>query len=152
MIISDFCEKYEVGQSCVFNLKSKKKVPDNIFYKKNNEKVMRVNAEYFIKRREFKKFVKLFNQDTYYYLEEFFTDTEIAMSVSKKYNLNMTSFRMYLSNGLFTINEKSILSYVVNNYEWNFFRYGRQIRQTLKRRNKKFDIQKILDRRAGLAS
>jgi len=101
MKIGDFCERFNVQQCNLYTLRTRGKIPRNIFYRKTNEKVNRIKADYFIRRADFLKKVKAFNQEVYYYLEEFYTDTEIATAIAKKYNLNMHSLRVYLSFSLF---------------------------------------------------
>jgi len=147
MTIHDFCEVYNTSSAAVFGLKARGVLPDEIFYKKSNDVLTRINVEYIIRRKEFKRFVRLFNQDTYYFLEEYFNDLQIAQAVSKECNVNKKSFYVYLKHGLFCLDETNITSFKVTETDWIFFKYGRRVRKAMKRRYKGFDIEEILDKR-----
>jgi len=133
----------------MFGLKKRNGIDAIAFFSDKNGRSS-VDENFIIRRKNFKVKVRMFNQDTYYYLEHFLTATDIAINVSKLYSVNRKSFYDYLMNGLFRVEDESIVIYKINNFDWVFFRYGRRLRREAKKMHPNFDIEEILDRRAGI--
>ena len=152
MKVTAFGEKYRVDPQTIHRGRRNGTINSSAFYIPDKEKVLHVREEFFIRRREFKKRVQMQNQDMYFYLEEFFSISDISFGIAKIYDVNANSMREYLEKDLFISPMKeSIATYRIGEREYNFMRYGRRVLRYLKMKyGQSIDIEKLLDRRAGI--
>ncbi len=151
MLVSDFCEKYDLNVSNLYVAKSEGKIPDTVFYRPLNAKRNHIDERYFVRRKEFRKRVKLFNEDVYYYLTEHFSVLEITEIIQKLYGVHHNATRVFLYHRLFMTDSGSMLATTLTKPEWALFKYGRLLEQELSvKYGYKVKISEILDKRAGL--
>jgi len=118
--VADFCEKYKVGDATVY--KFIKKMPkDSVIIKYSQT---RLDENFFIRRREFYKRVKLETQEMYYFFSEYFNDNQIASAISaitdKKYSTHSIYF--FINAGLFRHDADYIFLYEVSGQMWSVWR------------------------------
>lgn len=140
MRVVAFCEAHELSENIIHaQLKRKNWIERGAVYYDNYGK-LRVNEKFFIRRIEFRKKVKLFNQDMYYFLTEHFTETELARSSNTSID--------YINSKLFNEDNTTILRSDISGSDWKFFRFGRKVLHSLnKRYGTKISVSYILDRR-----
>jgi len=168
LLIPDFNEKYGLGDDYIATLKSTGGIPKSIISGSRGNYYIEEN--YFVKRKEFKRKVNLFNQDMYYYVTEHYLESEYAEAVSEYTGCSKTSIITWLARGLFSPDKTTLLNYKIPNSEWNLFKFNRMMIQRLSKytrkingkpsknaflvkngtKNKIADVGYLLDRRAGL--
>ncbi len=151
MLISLFCEKYDLKPTNLYVFKSDGKLPAHIFYKPLNSKHMYIDENYFIRRKNFKKRVKRYNEDVYYYLTQYLSILQIVELICKLYPIEPSSVQILLYERLFMVDRSSILSTKISKAEWVLFKYGHLLERNLSKVvGRKVTLSKILDKRAGL--
>ncbi len=151
MLVKLFCEKYKLSTGSIYVSVSNGVIPKSVFFRPFNSAYDHINESYFVRRKEFRRKVNLYNQDVYYYLIDFFSVQDIANVLFKLYGTPTTATRPLINERLFAVDRSSILSARVTMTEWALFKYGRLLERELSQRaGKKVTISKILDRRAGI--
>lgn len=155
--IAEFCEKYELEVSSVYSSVSNGTIPSIAISREAGRRAY-INENFFLRRKDFDLKVHLYNQDMYYYLSEFFSDSDIARAVVARYGGSFNSFVVYMSNAMFEQRPATVMQYKVPDLSKKFFRFGRVIERYLRKRNrglcyilknkgKEFSISYLLDMR-----
>lgn len=119
-----FNEKYEVSKNNTSAFKAKNKTP-GVFIGKRKD--CKVNETYFLRRKAFINRVKLENQDNYYHLTEYLSCSSVARLLEVMGSGNENSYTSFLSRGVFTSKDTSILDTTVSKLTWEFWRLSRRL-------------------------
>lgn len=153
MLVKTFCDKYNLNPSLLYVEVNNGTINKSVFFKPLNAKVNHIHESHFVRRKEFKKMVNLYNQDLYYYLSEHFSIPKIAKAVNEFTGIDESRITLLLYERLFAVDRSSILSTRVSDSEWAFFKYGKQVERDLSRfKGEKVFISDILDKRMEDAS
>jgi hypothetical protein len=139
-----FCEKHNISLALVGVHKSIGNYPVNVITSEF------IDDKYFERRVAFRNYVKEFNQAMYYYLTEFFSESECGRVIEKHFGGNASSYSVFMNHRLFCLEDsRSIMDYKVSMTEWKLFRFNRKVMIRLNQIfGIKFDVEYILDRRA----
>lgn len=122
--ISEFCGTYGNSKESVFAMKCTGAIPKSAF-KKISSKVTMIDENYFIRRVEFKKRITNEMHDYYFYLTRYFSEAEICRMIYKiDSTQSLSTWQAFLSNGLFALNNDSIMTTKVPPKKWAFYRYS----------------------------
>ena len=133
-----FCEKYEINRNTLDVCVHTGVIPDKHITRKL------INEEYILKIQNFKRKMQLKNQELYYLLMEYFNAVEIAKQCSIK-DITLDSMSDYLRDGLFRLDDSTLLNTRVSKRAIYAYRYWWKIERRLRRRGA--SISKILDMR-----
>ena len=140
-----FCDKYEIGLSALYASRCKRLVPACSF--KLQDKLLYIDEEFFIRRREFAKMVTNYNQSFYYYLENKQSTWSIARAINDLTGCNTQTMNSYLGNQMWFRDMKSIIDYKLGLSQWQAYKYFRGLARKLsKEQGKKFDVEYELDK------
>jgi hypothetical protein len=153
MSISEFCELYGAKKNTIHSLNSQGLIPKSAI--KTTNYITYIDANHFIRRREFIEKIQLQAHDYYYLLQPYFSDRQIAKAVAKTFNCKVSAGSMitFLKTDLFYITDKSITSTKASTRLWCFYRWARwcimQIKSLSKIKHLKLNkvVKDILDKR-----
>ncbi len=139
--IEGFTSKYNVGKGALWVKISQGKLPREVMLRKGI-----VNEAWFLRRFRFINMVKEANQSLVYLLEEHFSLSEIAKTITDRYGGNTNSIREYMCKGLFALQGEEIkIATRVHRNAWIVFKYAKLVNNKNKRRGS--STEKILDLR-----
>jgi len=139
--IEDFTSKYGVGKGALWVKISQDKLPREVMIGKGI-----VNHSWFLRRWQFQNYVKEANQSLVYLLEENFSLSEIAKTITSRYGGNTDSIREFMDKGLFALQGEDIkIATKVHKNSWLVFKYFKAVERRLKRKGT--SIEKILTQR-----
>jgi len=153
MTVARFEEKYGLKEhhlSSHITLKAALERRHAVYYNKGSG-VQQVNESYFTRRIEFRHKVVEYCHSFYYFLEEYYTTSDIAREFSKMVGNSLSSCSEFFSNSLFRHKETTILDYRVSFLVRWFHRFCKKIERNLRVIYLEFNVEYILDRRMEMA-
>lgn len=140
MKIADFAEKHGVSRESIYmGIRH-----NNIKLISSANRNAEIDENFFTRRHAFRERVINYNHDMFFFLNEYFSTTEISTQFKPD---NIQSASTWLGNGMFARKEYSIMSYKIQSYHWEFFRFSRKVHRNLERvMGYKIDIGYLLDR------
>jgi len=144
--ISDFALECGFSPESIMKYRRDKLTPPYVFSKIKGQ-VARVDRNWFNRRWEFQDKVKMFNQEVYYLLEQDFSVSEMARTISAVSQATVQELSSYIQYILF-VSHDGKLGVGLLPAAYAVYRYGNRIERRLKHNGT--SIEKILDIRAGL--
>ena len=114
--LTTFSELHGVSMCNLYTSKSTNYIPSFVF------KGQYIDENFYARRQRFKKRVWLKNHDMYFFLSMHLEPGQIAEILAVTTDRDKKCWSSYLSFKLFSRNEKSILSYKVDEMDWLFHR------------------------------
>lgn len=143
MTVEEFSDKYNLTTPAIHVAVNQKLVPKDVLYTPVDDNVHHVREEWFIRRKNFKKKVAMYNQDMYFLVSKVKSDSWIA----KEIGVSLP----FICNAMWRTDVSSILSVKIKSSQWKAFRWFRKVEIAIARRyNVRFNISEILDAEAGI--
>ena len=148
LTIDDFCKIYNVDKNNLYVSRSQGSLPGSIFYKSNFHNINYIHETFFLRREEFKRKVNQFNHSMFYLLTEYYSASNIAKNAALHTEGEESTLLIYLVDTMWCIDNKSMLNYKLSKTQWYLYRYNKWVANKLSKKfGKKFDLEKILDKR-----
>lgn len=137
--VKDFTEKYETDDNLVYSYLGR--FENTGFYIERKGKPNLVDENYFIRRKNFKRFIWMRSHEYYFAMTENNTQYAIAGLLSKYMGGNKRSWNSWMSQALFSLSmlDSSIADTKLPLLNWKFYRFCRAFDRINARMEKKYD-------------
>jgi len=147
MRVSAFCKYYNISNTQIPELK--KEHPE-AFSWENNSCITYIETDYFLKLKNFKKSVKMFNQDMFMVLNEYWNTSRIAKAIAiYDGNVTTSSINEYLRVAMFCLDSDSLMNYKLTKLEQITYDFFTEMKEFIENDilHKCVDLNEILDKR-----